>query len=113
MENTSSKQIKEKLQIKDSFKNLKFFQHPIGNGLMSRFIFKNGYGISVVRFKLPNYPTTWGNDYGSYTDNENQWEVAIIGKDGDFDYETGITEDTIGYLSEEEVSEVMRKIQEL
>ncbi len=46
--------------------------HPIGRGIQKLYKFPNGYGASVVRFKR-------GNDmYGSYTDNESEWELAVI-----------------------------------
>lgn len=35
-----------------TFEDLKFEPHKTGNGLMARLFFPNGYGVSVVRFKL-------------------------------------------------------------
>ena len=36
-----------------TFKNLKFEPHTTGEGLSAKLFFKNGYGVSVVRFKMP------------------------------------------------------------
>lgn len=55
-----------------TFKDLEFKPHTTGEGLHGLLFFPNGYGISVVRFKLSH------GRYGSYTDNENEWEVAIL-----------------------------------
>ena len=74
-------------------------------------MFDNGYGISVVRFKNP-----YSKGYGSYTSNENEWEVAVIygdEKKWDITYNTGIADDVIGYLSEGEVNWIMIQVQEL
>ena len=91
--------------------------HPVGNGFQKIWKFKNGYGASVVRFSLLSC-------YGSYTDNENEFELAVIRftnseKTEDFcppfelDYDTPITSDVIGHLSEKEVIEILNKISEL
>jgi len=63
--------------------------------------FENGYGISVV------------TGAGAYTDNEDEFEIAVIGKDGHITYDTEITNDVIGHLSRDEVTDIMKKIQEL
>ena len=92
-----------------SFKDLEFKSHPNGIGLAGRIMFENGYGVSVVRFQ------TLGG-YGSYTSNENEWELAVLKKKGEgwmLTFDTTITDDVIGHLLEEEVTEIMRKVQEL
>jgi len=91
------------------FKDLSFIPHKSGDGLQAIMFFENGYGVSVVRFKTP-----YG--YGSYTDNEQEWELAVLfgnEKEWSLTYNSGVTDDVIGYLSEEEVSEIMLKVQEL
>ena len=91
------------------FKDLEFKPHQTGHGLHALIFFKNGYGVSVVRFEL-----SFG--YGSYTDNEDEWELAVLfgNKDSwELTYSTPITEDVMGHLSENEVSEVMLKVQKL
>jgi len=90
------------------FDDLVFEPHMTGDGVASKMFFPNGYGISVVRFKI-------GNRYGSYT-NDNEWEVAILlGNDQDWDlcYDTGITNDVIGHLTDDDVTEIMEQIQKL
>ena len=47
-----------------------------------------------------------------YTVNENEWEVAIL-KDGNICYTTDITDDVLGNQTEENVSEVMLKLQKM
>jgi hypothetical protein len=94
-----------------TFKDLEFKQHKHRDGLHAILMFKNNYGISVVRFK-----NMFNDGYASHTDNENQWEIAVFKGDNEnyeITYETPITDDVIGYLSEEEVTEVMLKIQNL
>ena len=61
------------------------------NGLQAILFFPNGYGISVVR-----------NDLSHTT--ANTWEIAILkGTESYYDlcYSTPITDDVIGYCSEE------------
>lgn len=92
-----------------TFENLVFETHPMGNGFMSKMFFPNGYGVSVVRFKSP-----FGGG-GSYT-NGDQWEVAVLKgnhEDWDLCYDTDITNNVIGYLTDNEVTEIMGRIQNL
>ena len=98
------------------FKDLEFGDHPSGDGLMGRMNFDNGYGVSVVRFKLSDDPFVRmfaeNSEYGSYTDNENEWEVAIL-KDNDLCYTTDITSDVLGHQSESDIDEIMTKLQNM
>jgi hypothetical protein len=92
-----------------TFNDIQFKPHSTGHGLMGSMFFENGYGISVVRFKV-------GDRYGSYTSNENEWEVAVlVGNEYDCEltYDTPITDDVIGHLSEQDVTDIMKQIQEL
>lgn len=94
-----------------TFKDLQFESHTAGEGKAGRLFFDNGYGVSVVRFELSG-----GFGYGSYTNNENEWELAVLfGDENDWDltYNTSITDDVMGHLSENEVTEIMEKIQKL
>ena len=63
--------------------------------------FENGYGISVV------------TGIGAYTSNDDEYEIAVEGLDGSLTYDTEITDDVIGHLSKDEVTEIMKQIQEL
>lgn len=105
-----------------TFKDLIFKPHPVsrGEGKWARMMFPNGYGISVVRFKLPTIPgfeeNGFRNGYGSYTCNEQEWEVAVLkGNETEWDlcYSTPITDDVLGNQTEEQVIEIMKKVQEL
>jgi len=83
-----------------TFKDLQFKQHPIGHGLQATINFDNNYGVSVVKF------------YGSYGYHQNLWEVAILYKDS-LTYNTDITDDVLGYQTEQDVTDVMKKVQDL
>lgn len=76
--------------------------HPVDeSGTQHIFQFPNGYGASVVRFK-------W-----SYGGHRSLWELAVIkfrGDDWDINYQTPITDDVIGYLSEDRVAELLNDI---
>ena len=85
-----------------TFKDLEFVSHPSHiEGVQSRITFENGYGASVVKS-----PYTYGGDKGLY-------ELAVFGTDGHITYATPITDDVIGYLRPEDVTDVMTKIQQL
>ena len=85
-----------------TFKDIEFKPNPMGAdfGIVSRTKFDNGYEVSVV-----NSPYTYGGDMGLY-------ELAIF-KDGEICYDTPITDDVIGYLKPEDVTELIQKIQKL
>lgn len=94
-----------------TFKDLKVKPHASGDGLHAVIFFPNGYGVSVVRFK-----TSMISGYGSYTSNETEWELAVIhgnAKSFTLIYDTDITGDVLGYLSDNEVTETMKKVQDL
>lgn len=70
-------------------------------GVCLTYKFKNGYGASVIKHK------------GSYGNKQGLWELAVTGADGDITYHTPITQDVIGYLTEEKVETILEEIQEL
>jgi FAD synthase len=85
-----------------TFKDLEFVPHSTGmGGVMSRIQFENGYGASVVCT-----PHTYGGDKGLY-------ELAVLDSEGNLTYATSVTDDVIGYLRPEDVTDVMEKIQQL
>jgi hypothetical protein len=85
-----------------TFKDLEFVPHAAGmGGVMSRIKFENGYGASVVKTDY-----TYGGDKGLY-------ELAVLDSDGNLTYATSVTDDVIGYLRPEDVTDVMTKIQQL
>ena len=82
-----------------TFRDLVFKPHPLSSGVQAVIDFENGYGISVVQT-----PYSYGGRIGLY-------EIAVIDKDRDVIYSTPISEGVIGYLREEDVTEVMERIQ--
>ena len=73
-------------------------------GVRLRIWFDNGYGASCVRM------------HGSYGGDEGLWELAVITGDDDYYelcYDTGITDDTIGWLTAEQAVEIIGQISEL
>jgi len=94
-----------------SFKDIEFKPHPMGEGHHGLIFFPNGYGVSVVRYKSPISKT-----FSSYTSNDSEWEVAVIvGTPDDWQlcYDTEITSDVLGHLTEGEVDWVMLQVQQL
>jgi len=82
------------------FEDLKFQTHPIGHGIQAVAQFDNGYGVSVVRFK-------W-----SYGYEEGLFELAVL-KGNSLCYDTPVTNNVLGYLTLEDVTEQMAAIQAL
>jgi hypothetical protein len=85
-----------------TFNDLEFKPHAAGmGGVMSRITFENGYGASVVQ------------TFFSYGGEEGLYELAVLDSDGHLTYETSITDDVEGYLTEDEVTKLMEQIQNL
>jgi hypothetical protein len=88
-----------------TFEDLKFTDTEFGNGIQSIVKFNNNYGASVVK-----HDYSYGGKIGLY-------ELAIIKYDenGDWDlcYDTPITNDVLGYLSEAEVTTYLMQIEQL
>jgi hypothetical protein len=82
-----------------TFKDLEFIPHSMGIGIMSRIHFDNGFGASVVKNSF-----SYGGDKGLY-------ELAVLDSDGELTYNTPVTDDVIGWLRPEDVTDVMEKIQ--
>lgn len=88
--------------------------HGTFNGVQKLYRFDNGYGASVVRFTTPYGAGSYGAESGL-------WEMAVIrwtsdgntGRDFTIDYDTGITDDVLGHLDEDEVQEYLAKIRDL
>jgi|694.fasta_scaffold08528_2 hypothetical protein len=83
-----------------TFDDLTFKSAGFGRSIQAIIMFENGYGISVVQGDH-----TYGGSIGLY-------EIAVLDKEG-LNYDTPITNDVIGYLTEPEVSDYMIKIQKL
>lgn len=67
---------------------------PSFSKLLYHYEFKNGYGASVLRSSY-----SFGGDRGLF-------ELAVL-KDGNICYDTPITNDVIGYLTADEVTEYL------
>ncbi len=88
-----------------TFRSLKFKKHGL-SGLTSHaeLFFPNDYGISVVT-----------GEYAHSTADE-PYEIAVLKgnkKDAKLTYRTPIADDVIGYLTEKEVTKIMKDIQDL
>ena len=75
-------------------------KHPIGEGVQIQYRFPNGYGASVIRG-----PYSYGGEDGLY-------ELAVL-KSGNICYSTPITDDVLGFLSEDGVSSALAQIEAL
>jgi hypothetical protein len=84
-----------------TFEDLKFEQWPDMGGVFCRIQFENGFGASIVKHKY-----SYGGEKGLY-------ELAVIDSEGQLTYETTITDDVLGYLSEEDVTKLLEQIQKL
>ena len=80
---------------------------PIEYGIQKIYRFDNGFGASVIKSQF------------SYGGDENLWELAVLAFNSDdptefeLTYETPITNDVIGNLSDEEVEERLTEIKTL
>jgi hypothetical protein len=63
--------------------------------------FDNGYGVSVVSHSY------------SYGGRDGLYEIAVLDSNDELTYDTPVTNDVIGYLTEEDVSNIMKQVQEL
>ena len=78
------------------------FKQDIQRGLnAAKVMFDNGYGASVIIG-----PHTYGGEDGLY-------ELAVLGKDKKLTYDTSVTDDVEGWLSEDDVTKLMEQIQKL
>jgi len=83
----------------DDLDFIKLDQHM--NGVQARTMFENNYGVSVVCHAF------------SYGGNDGLYEIAVLGEDGNLTYDTPVTDNVMGYLSKDDVSDVMKQVQEL
>ena len=84
-----------------TFEDIDFERNEDLDGVVGRIMFDNGFGASIVRHIM-----SYGGKLGLY-------ELAILDKEGDLTYDTPVTNDVIGYLTSEEVTNYLIKIQEL
>lgn len=81
------------------FNDLEFNDLPDLSGIYCRIQFENGFGVSVIKHKY-----SYGGPDGLY-------ELAILDSDGEITYDTPITDDVIGYLTEDGVTALLAEIQ--
>jgi len=94
----------KKLKVMKKFEDLEFDKisdEPFMSGVRSRMMFENGYGVSVVSHTY------------SYGGKDGLFEIAVLDKKGELTYKTPVTNDVIGYLKPEEVTEIMEHVQKL
>ena len=84
---------------------VKSFERTLLGGVSYIFRFPNNYGASVVKTII------------SYGHEDDLWELAVIkwwcDDEWDLDYDTPITDDVIGYLTDERVRELLEEIKGL
>jgi len=85
-----------------TFKDLQFEtinDAPFMVGKKARMHFNNGYGVSVVSHNF------------SYGGKDGLYELAVLDSNGELTYTTPITSDVLGYLTPDDVTEEMLKLQ--
>lgn len=86
-----------------NFDDLQFNKKPYGVSQVLIF-FNNGYGASIIQGGM------------AYTSSDDEYELAVLeGNKDDWDlcYTTPITDDVIGHLTKDEVTEYLNKIENL
>ena len=86
--------------MKKTFKDLKFEPHHVNGHEWASLTFDNGFGISVI-----TGPLFYSNGL------HDNYEIAMLDKDGNVIYTSITNHDVVGYLSKDEVTEYMSKIQ--
>ena len=76
-------------------------KYDIHNGIGYVYEFENGYGASVV-----SHDASYGGKQGLY-------EIAVLDSTGDLCYSTHITDDVIGYATEDKVLDTLHRIRML
>jgi hypothetical protein len=75
------------------------------NGIQATVEFKNNYGASVVRHS------------GSYGNKQGLYELAVTKYDGDGEwnlcFRTPLTNDVLGFLTEDDVTNYLKQIEQL
>ena len=90
----------------EGFEDYLLSKKPKFDGIHYLFRFENHYGASIIKHR------------GSYGYNKDLWELAVIYfvRDSDdfmLDYDTEITDDVVGHLTDERVRELLKRIKEL
>lgn len=75
--------------------------HKFLGGFHYEFQFDNGFGASVIKHDL------------SYGNVDDLFELGVLDENGELTYETVITDNVIGWLTNEEVIDYFKAIQSL
>jgi hypothetical protein len=88
-----------------TFNDLKFKPTQINDGIQAIVKFKNNYGASVIKHEY-----SYGGKQGLY-----ELAVTQYDENGDWDicYDTPITDDVLGYLTEDDVTDYLTQIEQL
>ena len=88
-----------------TFNDLEFKDLPSLNGIQVMVKFENNYGASVVK-----HDSSYGGKNGLY-----ELAVTQYDENGDWDicYDTPITDDVLGYLTEDNVTDYLTQIEQL
>jgi hypothetical protein len=82
------------------FKDLEFKDLPDGSGIYSRTMFENGFGASVICHKY------------SYGGKDGLYELAVLDTGGYLHYDNSVANgDVCGYLTEDDVTKLLKEIQ--
>jgi hypothetical protein len=84
-----------------TFDDINFEKHEELGGVVGRIIFENGFGASVV-----SHIMSYGGKLGLY-------ELAVLDKNEELTYDTPVTNDVLGHLTPEEVTNYLIQIQDL
>ena len=74
---------------------------PLHDGIQYTYKAENGFGASIVRHEF---------SYGNHSD---LWELAVLDTNNKICYNTHITNDVLGYLSEGDVNNILVQISHL
>lgn len=90
----------------EGFEENLVLMQPLLGGVQYRFRFENNYGASVVKHS------------GSYGSQDDLWELAVLVYEADSEewnltYDTEITDNVIGWQTDEEIRNLLRQIKEL
>lgn len=81
--------------------DLVFKNHPLGfEGTVAAHTFSNGYGASIITGEH------------AYSNEDAPYELAVL-YNNEITYDTELTDDVLGYLTEDEVNEYLLKIEAL
>ena len=87
--------------MKVKVSDLVFKKHLLGfDGTVATHTFSNGYGASIVT-----------GEY-AYSNESAPYELAVL-HNNEITYDTELTDDVLGYLTEDEVNEYLLKIEAL